>query len=338
MHLASAPAGALTAEHFTIVDADVPELAPGQVLVQNSWLSIDPSIRIRLGSNAPAGYLPPLRAGDPLAGLALGVVVESRSPDFSVGDLVSHMHGYRDYAIADAGAEGALGGAGALTRIETGGLEPQWFLGPLGSSGLTAYVGLFEILDLTPDDTLWVSAAAGAVGNIAVQLARLRGARVVASAGGADKVHHLATDLGADRAFDYRSGDLRTLLSEAAPDGIDAYFDNVGGDHLAAALDVLRENGRVAICGAVSTYDRSSPLPGPSNLFQITAKSLRLQGFRAGSFNHLSAEIHTEIGQHLADGTMYHQESVYHGLDQAPAALVAMLNGHTRGKTLCRLD
>lgn len=335
--LASAPVGPLAEAHFMIREVATAPLRSGEVLIRNTWLSIDPSIRIRLGGNAPAGYLPPLQPGDALGGLALGVVVESRSPDFAIGDLVSHMHGYRDFAVADAGAAGALGGAGALTKVDTGGLQPQWFLGPLGSSGLTAYVGLFEIIDLTPEDTLWVSAAAGAVGSIAVQLAKLHGATVIASAGSAAKVHHLTAGLGADHAFDYRSGDLSSLVAAAAPNGIDAYFDNVGGDHLAAALDNLRENGRVAMCGAVSSYDTGTPVPGPSNLFQITAKSLLLRGFRAGLYNYVADAARSKISRHLADATLNHQESVYTGLEQAPAALVAMLNGRTTGKTLCRL-
>lgn len=247
------------------------------------------------------------------------------------------MFGYRDYAVVADGGE-TLGGAGSLTKIDPGEFAPQWYLGPLGSAGLTAYVGLFEILELKPNDVLWVSAAAGAVGSIAVQLAILRGNTVVASAGSPEKVDYLRNVLGVSHAIDYRAGDLKTQLAEAVPNGIDAYFDNVGGDHLGAALDHLRPGGRVAMCGAVSTYDTDSPEPGPPNLFQITAKYLQLRGFRAGSYDHLYADMRSEVGTHLADGAMTYEESIYSGLEQAPSALVGMLNGRNTGKTLCRLD
>jgi NADPH-dependent curcumin reductase CurA len=312
-------------------------LAPGEVLIHNTWLSIDPSIRLRLSTATPSGYLPPLAPGDPLVGLALGIVVESRSPAFIAGELVSHMYGYRDYAVVETDGE-TLGGAGGLTKIDPRGFPPQWYLGPLGSAGLTAYVGLFEVINLRPSDVLWVSAGAGAVGSIAAQLAILHGNTVVASAGGTAKVDYLKNTLGVSQAIDYRARDLKTQLAQLVPDGIDAYFDNVGGDHLTAALDHLRPGGRVAMCGAVSTYDTDSPTPGPSNLFQITAKHLQLTGFRAGSYDHLYADMRSKIGTYLTDGLMTYEESTYNGLEQAPSALVGMLNGRNTGKTLCKLD
>jgi NADPH-dependent curcumin reductase CurA len=184
---------------------------------------------------------------------------------------------------------------------------------------------------------LWVSAAAGAVGSIAVQLATLRGNTVVASAGGPEKVEYLRNTLRASHAIDYRADDLKKQLAEFVPDGIDAYFDNVGGDHLGAALNHLRPGGRVAMCGAVSTYDTDSPVPGPTNLFQITAKSLQIRGFRAGTYDELYADFRSEVGGYLNARMMTCQETVFEGLEQAPAALVGMLNGHNIGKTLCRL-
>ncbi|OZD11388.1 NADP-dependent oxidoreductase [Rhodococcus sp. 06-156-3C] len=332
--LTSPPSGELSGRNFEVRRAEVDTLRTGEVLVRNTWLSIDPSIRLRLGPTVPAGYLSPIQPGEALVGLALGEVVDSRSDDFSPGDVVSHMLGYRDYAVVDS-AHGGLGGAGTLTRIDPGTLPHQWFLGPLGSSGLTAYVGLFEVLGIEPSDTIWVSAAAGAVGSIATQLASLHGCTVVASAGSPDKVALLRRSLGAAQAFDYHDGDLGALLELSAPNGIDGYFDNVGGSHFAAALDHMSPGGRIAMCGAVSTYGADSSMP--SNLFQITAKSLRLQGFRAGSYNHLYDDMRTLVGGHLQEGTMVYEESVYDGLEQAPAALIGMLNGDTTGKTLCRL-
>jgi len=285
--LAARPSGKLTTEYLELADISLAPLLDGDVLVRNTWLSIDPSIRLRLGDSAPSGYLPPLGIGEALVGLALGVVVESRDENFRPGDLVSHMYGYRDFAVVSATA-GGLGGAGTLTRIDTQDWPQQWFLGPLGSS-----------------------------------------------AGSRRKADHLVDALGASRSFDYHDGDMDSLLARAAPDGIDAYFDNVGGSHFTAALDALRSEGRVAMCGAISTYETSNTLP--SNLFQITAKSLSVRGFRAGSFGHLYDTMRSTVGSRLVDGTMIYEESVYDGLEQASTALVDLLNGRTSGKTLCRL-
>ncbi|MFC8043541.1 NADP-dependent oxidoreductase [Nocardia sp. NPDC057353] len=332
--LARRPEGRIAADDLVLTELPLAPLAEGEALVRNTWLSIDPSVRIRLAATTPKGYLPPLRPGDPLAGLALGEVVASRRPDFAVGELVSHTQGFRDYALLGADAA-AIGGYGSPAVVRTGGLPAQWFLGPLGSAGLTAYAGLFGVLELRPADTVWISAAAGAVGSLAAQLAKLRGATVIGSAGGAAKTAFLRDELGIT-AVDYRAGSLTGSLTAAAPDGIDAYFDNVGGDHLAAALDVLNPGGRIALCGAVSAYD-GAPAPAPADLFPIVAKQLRLQGFRAGSFLDLDEPMRAEIGDHLAAGRLVHRETVFEGLHRAPAALVAMLSGATVGKTLCHL-
>ncbi|MGW6032654.1 NADP-dependent oxidoreductase [Gordonia terrae] len=335
--LARRPEGALRADDFDIVETPVRTLADGEVMVRNTWLSIDPSLRIRLEAQTPDGYLPPLAIGEPLAGLALGEVVESRSSDFTVGDLVSHTQGYRDLAIL-GGDAGTLGGYGAPTRIAPSGFPDRWFLGPLGSSGLTAYVGVTVILDVEADDTVWVSAAAGAVGSLVAQLARQRGATVIGSAGSPPKVDHLLSQLGLDAAFDHRARPLAESLAEAAPAGITAYFDSVGGAHLTAALDAMRAGGRIAVCGAISGYDAGDPVPGPHNLFQLVAKSIRMEGYRAGSFNHLTPAMQEELGDHLSAGRIRFDEKVFDGLESAPAAMIAMLHGDHLGKTLVTLD
>ncbi|MGU3432487.1 NADP-dependent oxidoreductase [Actinomycetes bacterium M1A6_2h] len=336
VRLAARPTESLRAADLAITEDQVLPLSPGDVLVRNTWMSIDPAIRLRLNAETPGGYLPPLEVGEPLVGLALGTVVESRHTDFAPGDTVTHMYGYRDYAVVPADGNG-LGGAGALTKIETGNFAPQWFLGPLGTSGLTAFVGIVDIIGLRPGDVVWVSAAAGAVGGIATQLARLRGSTVIASAGGADKVAYLRDTLGADAAFDYHTDDVGDLVAAAAPDGIDAYFDSVGGDHFDAALRNLRPDGRIAMCGGISGYDTTTPTAQPTGLFQIVSKGLCIKGFRAGSFVSRYESMREEIGGHLTDGTMVYSETVYEGLEQAPTALVEMLTGRTTGKTLCRL-
>lgn len=332
--LARRPEGRVRPTDLELRTVALPEPGPGQALVRNTWLSIDPSVRIRFAATTPRGYLPPLREGEPLAGLALGEVVASRHPGFAVGDLVSHTLGYRDYAVV--GADSAtIGGYGAPTRIDTDGLPPQWFLGPLGSAGLTAYVGLTAILELRPADTLWVSAAAGAVGGLAAQLARLRGATVIGSAGGPAKVAFLRDELGI-AAFDYRACPPAGALAELAPAGLDAYFDNVGGEHLTAALDAMRAEGRIALCGAVAEYD-GARAAGPGNLFQMVSKQLRMRGFRAGSFTDLEPAMRAEVAAHLRAGRLVHRETVFDGLERAADALCAMLAGETVGKTLCRL-
>ncbi|GAA5055200.1 NADP-dependent oxidoreductase [Nocardia callitridis] len=332
--LARTPRGRLTTDDLALVESPIPQIGPNEILVRNTWLSIDPSIRIRLSSTTPLGYLPPIRPGEPLVGLALGTVIDTRNPDFAVGDLVSHIFGFRDYAVIGTRAD-TIGGYGLPTRIDTRGMPPQWYLGPLGSSGLTAYAALTEVLQLRQEDTVWVSAAAGGVGAIAAQIAKLRGATVLGSAGRADKVEFLRQELGI-AAFDYHDPTLHESLAELAPDGIDAYFDNVGGDHLAAAMDNLRPRGRIAVCGAVSGYD-GAPHSGNPDLFQIVSKELRIQGFRAGSYNHLEGSMRQEVGGYLTAGDMVYHETIFDDLTQAPTALLAMLAGKTIGKTLCRL-
>ncbi|MFZ2175059.1 MAG: NADP-dependent oxidoreductase [Rhodococcus sp. (in: high G+C Gram-positive bacteria)] len=336
--LRSRPDNQLKTSDLIIAETPIPTLGPDEVLVRNSWLSIDPSTRIRLAEATPRGYLPPLELGDPLTGLALGIVVDSNSADFEPGDLVSHMYGFRDFAVVGAGGA-TMGGYGSLTKVDPGGFPPQWFLGPLGSSGLTAYAGLVGVLEIDRDDVVWVSAAAGAVGSIASQLAKLRGCTVIGSAGSPAKVEYLTERLGLDAAFDYHDGAIAALLATAAPNGISAYFDNVGSGHLAAAIDNLGQAGRVAMCGSIADYDASdSPSPGPSNLFQLISKEIRIQGFRAGSYMHMADEMRAEVGSYLSDGRMVHSELVFDGLESAPAALIAMLGGENTGKTLCRID
>ncbi|MHC3004281.1 NADP-dependent oxidoreductase [Gordonia metallireducens] len=335
--LARRPRGPLRPGDLAITEQVLPPLRTGDVLVRNTWLSVDPSIRIRLAETTPDGYLPPFTLGESLAGLALGVVVDSRSGDFEVGQHVSHLCGFREHAVVRA--DGAtLGGYGGLSVVDTLDHPPQWFLGPLGSSGLTAYAGVHAVLDVKPTDTVWVSAAAGAVGGLVAQLSRLRGATVVGSAGSPAKVEYLREQLGLDAAFDHHRASLTDRLAEAAPAGITAYFDSVGGDHLEAALDAMNPGGRVAVCGAIAAYDAETPPPGPRNLFQLVSKSITVQGYRAGSYNDLLPAMQREIGEHLAQGRMHYEETVFDGLESAPAALAAMLEGLTTGKTLVRLD
>ncbi|WP_308192058.1 NADP-dependent oxidoreductase [Gordonia zhenghanii] len=333
--LRSRPSGELAVGDFEVTESKLPALADGDVLVRNLWLSIDPSVRIRLAESTPRGYSAPFGLGEPLVGLALGTVEESRSPDFHVGQIVSHMYGLRDFAVVRPGS--SIGGYGELSAVESSDYPIEWNLGPLGSSGLTAYAGLSAILEIQPGDVVWVSAAAGAVGSIAAQLASLRGCTVIGSAGSDAKVAHLLDDFGLDAAFNYRNGPVADSLAAAAPTGIDKYFDSVGAEHLVAAIDAMRPGGRIAMCGAIADYDAAQSPSGPQNLFQLVSKGIRIEGFRAGSFNHLAPAMREEVGSHLEAGRMTFAETVFDGLEQAPQAMVDMLHGRHGGKTLCRL-
>jgi NADPH-dependent curcumin reductase CurA len=203
--------------------------------------------------------------------------------------------------------------------------------------GLTAYVGLIDGAELREGDVVWISAAAGAVGSLAAQIAKLRGHTVIGSAGSPDKVRFLLDELGLDAAFDYHDGPVLDRLREAAPDGIDVYFDNVGGDHLQAALASMRRWGRIAMCGAISEYEHSEPQPGPTNLFQAVANDLTLRGFRASTHLERFPEAQRELGGYLAEGRLVYRETIVDGLEHAPEALARMIAGDTVGKTLVRV-
>jgi NADPH-dependent curcumin reductase CurA len=333
----SYPRGEVQPSDFRVVTAEVPEPRSGEVLVRNTWTSVDPALRLRLREHVPRGYFPAFPLGEPMMGIStVGEVVASHAPGFEPGDMVRHGAGWREYAVVAAGAE-SLGGVATLTRLDIDAAPPEAYLGALGASGLTAYVGLFHVAELRDGDIVWVSAAAGSVGSLVAQLAKLRGHRVIGSAGSDEKVRYLLDTLGVDAAFNYKSGPLPDLLRAAAPDGIDVYFDNVGGDHLEAAFGALRKRGRVAMCGAVSEYDATEPVPGPSNLFLAVANELTLRGFRGSSHAGLMDEMVREVGAWLRAGRIQYEQTVVEGLEHAPEALARLLRGQTTGKMLVRI-
>jgi NADPH-dependent curcumin reductase CurA len=337
LQLVRYPRGAVRASDFRTLRVPVSEPRDGEVLVRNTWMSIDPGLRLRLRSASPAGYWPAQPLHETLSGvLTVGEVVSSRAEGFAVGDTVSHAHGWRDYAVVEAGRV-EIGGIGTLRRVDTALAPPRAYLGVLGGTGLTAYAGIVRLADLRPGDVVWVSAAAGAVGSLAAQLCKLRGCRVIGSAGSAAKAAFLRDELGLDAAFDYTAGPLPDLLRDAAPDGIDVYFDNVGGDHLAAALDALRRHGRIVMCGTISDYDRAAPPPGPSNLFNMVAKELTVRGLRGNAHIDLLPELWREAGAWLREGRIVSRETVVDGLELAPLALAQLMRGETAGKTLVRI-
>jgi NADPH-dependent curcumin reductase CurA len=327
-HLASRPDGWPTADNFRLVEADLPEPGPGQVLVRNLMMSVDPYMRGRM--NDVKSYVPPFQVGQPLEGAAIGEVVDSRDERLAPGDTVLHNFGWRDLAVADA----------ARFRAVDATLAPglSAYLGILGTTGMTAYVGLLDIAAMKPGDVVFVSTAAGAVGSAAGQIAKLRGAaRVVGSAGSAAKVAHLTDVLGFDAAFDYHAGPVREQLRAAAPDGIDVYFDNVGGDHLEAAISALHNFGRVALCGAISVYNATGPTPAPRNLGLAIGKRLTLRGFIVTDHGDRRADFLTEVSGWLRDGRLRHTETIVDGLENAPEAFLGMLRGENIGKMVVRL-
>jgi len=337
VQLVTYPRGEVRPSDFRVVEVEVREPGPGEVLVRNTWTSVDAALRLRLRDKAPAGYFAAFPLQAPMDGIfTVGEIVESRADGFEPGDTVWHAAGWRDYAVVEAGMP-ALGGVATLTKLDLEVAPAQAYLGVLGGNGLTAYAGLFRIAALREGDVVWVSAAAGAVGSLVGQMAKIRGHRVIGSAGSDEKVAYLLGELGLDDAFNYRSGPLPELLRAAAPDGIDVYFDNVGGGHLEAALDALRDSGRVAVCGTISEYDADDPPPGPRNLFMVVAKNLTIRGFRGSSNVDLLPEMTREVGAWLREGRLRYRETIVEGLEHAPEALAGLMRGDNTGKMLVRI-
>ncbi|GAB2864243.1 NADP-dependent oxidoreductase [Actinoallomurus bryophytorum] len=328
VHLKARPQGWPTPEDFAVVEAELAPPGDGEVLVRNLFMSVDPYMRGRM--NDVKSYAPPYRLDEVMYGGAVGEVVESRSPDLAEGDVVLHQSGWREHA------KGPAKRFRKVAPIE--GVSFSVYLGALGMTALTAYVGLLDIAGMRDGDTVFVSGAAGAVGSIAGQIARQRGAaRVVGSAGSDEKVAYLTDRLGFDAAFNYKSGPVRRQLAQAAPDGIDVYFDNVGGDHLEAAIGALRQGGRAALCGAISSYNATEPPPGPRNLGLLVSRRLTLKGFIVSDHNDRYPDFVREMGGWLRDGKITFEETVVDGIDNAVDAFLAMLRGENLGKMIVRL-
>jgi len=328
IQLVARPHGWPTPEDFRTVEVDLPDLEPGQVRVANEFLSVDPYMRGRM--NEGRSYVPPFALGETMTGGTVGRVVESTAEAVPVGALVSHMQGWRTVAQGDAGEFRVV--------PDLPGVPSSAHLGILGMTGLTAYVGLLDIAGMQAGDTVFVSGAAGAVGTAAGQIARLKGAaRVVGSAGSVEKVALLTEKYAYDAAFNYKDAPVRQQLPTAAPDGIDVYFDNVGGDHLEAALDAFRDGGRAALCGAISAYNATERTPGPDNLTNMVTRGLTLRGFTVGGWFHRLPDFVADMTGWLTSGQVVFDETVVEGIDHAVDGFLDLMRGGNTGKMVVRV-
>ncbi|HEY5072899.1 MAG TPA: NADP-dependent oxidoreductase [Caulobacteraceae bacterium] len=327
IHLKSRPVGEPTAANFELATVDLPDPGPGEVQVRNSWMTVDPYMRGRM--NDVQSYTPPFQIGQALQGGAVGEVVASNDPAFKPGDTVESFFGWREAFNAPAAA---------VSRRDLMGLPPQAFLGVAGMPGMTAYVGLLKIAALKDGDVVFVSAAAGAVGQVVCQIAKLRGHTVIGSAGGAEKGAWLK-EIGVDHVIDYKAErDLTAALMRAAPEGIDVYFENVGGAHMEAALMAARPFARFALCGMISQYNATDMGPGVRGLIMAVGKQLRLEGFIVSShFDQLPA-FQKEMAGWIKEGKVKWKETVEEGIQNAPTAFLKLFKGENLGKMLVRLS
>jgi NADPH-dependent curcumin reductase CurA len=325
IRLASRPKGIPTAANFTVAWADSEPLKDQEVLVRNLFMSVDPYMRGRM--NEGKSYVPPFELGKPLSGGAVGDVIESRAPEFKPGDVVTSNFGWREYFVASPKD---------LHPVSREIQPLSIYLGALGMTGMTAWAGL-NLVEIKAGDVIFISGAAGAVGSVAGQLAKLRGCRVIGSAGSPDKVRFLREECGFDNAFNYKTGPVLEQLNRDAPDGIDIYFDNVGGETLEAALSALRRHGRVIACGGISGYNAEAPRPGPTNLFNIITKRLTMKGFIVSDWLDRRAEFEKEVGAYVKAGKVKNKETVVKGIDQAVAAFIGLFHGQNVGKMVVEL-
>jgi NADPH-dependent curcumin reductase CurA len=327
IRLKSRPSGVPTPDNFELASVNLPDPGPGEVQVRNSWMTVDPYMRGRM--NDMQSYVPPFQLGEAMQGGAVGEVVASNDPAFKAGDAVQSFLGWREAFNAPAAA---------VQKLDTHGLPPQAFLGVAGMPGMTAYVGLLKIAALKDGDVVFVSAAAGAVGQVVCQIAKLKGHTVIGSVGGPQKVAWLK-ELGVDQVIDYKAEpDLTAALTRAAPQGIDVYFENVGGAHMEAALTAARPFGRFALCGMISQYNDTDLGAGTRGLIMVVGKQLRLEGFIVSSHYDLLPTFIKDMSGWIAQGKVKWRETVEEGIENAPAAFLKLFKGENLGKMLVKLS
>ena len=327
-HLKSRPTGLPTMDNFELREAPLPALEDGWIRVDNSWLSVDPYMRGRM--NDVKSYVPPFQLGEPMQGGAVGKVVESRSPHFSEGETVFHMLGWR---------EAAAGPAQMFNKVPGLPVDDHQWLGNLGLTGATAYFGLLRVAEAKEGDVVFVSAAAGAVGSAVVQIAKAKGMKVIGSAGGADKAAWVS-ELGADAAIDYKAGPVVRQLMDAVEQigagGIDVYFDNVGGDHLDAALAAANQRARFAICGMIEDYNTGSN-HAFRYIMRIIGARIAIKGFIYTDYLPEMADFYRDMGSWIAGGQVKSRETVREGLESAPEAFLDLFRGANTGKMLVKV-
>ena len=325
--LASRPSGWVTEANFELREAPVPEVAEGHLLVRNVYLSLDPYMRGRM--NDAKSYVPPFALGEVLQAGVVGQVVESRNPGFTAGDWINGMLGWEEYSLSN--------GQG-LYKLPAVDAPRSWYLGILGMPGMTAWVGLFEIGKARAGETVFVSAASGAVGSIAGQLAKLHGCRVAGCAGSDEKVELMKSEFGFDAGFNYRTSvSLPKSIAEVCPKGIDVNFENVGGDIFEAALWNMRSHGRIVLCGMVANYNDERAEPGPRGMMSVIGKRLTIRGFIVTDHPDACKQYVAKAAQWLAEGKLRYRENVVQGLENAPVAFIDMLQGNKVGKQVVQV-
>jgi NADPH-dependent curcumin reductase CurA len=325
--MASHPDGALEDDDFDLVDERVPEPVDGEALVRTLYLSLDPAIRVWM--NGIDTYVPGIQVGDVMRAGGLGEVVQSRNAAYTEGDLVFGMMQWSEYCIARAGPDGMM----TLPRQE----PITAFLSVLGVTGLTAYFGMFDVAQPKEGETVVVSGAAGAVGSVAGQIGKIIGCRVVGIAGGPEKCAWITDELGFDAWIDYKSEDVAARLRETCPDGIDVFFDNVGGEILDAVLGQINLHARIALCGAISQYDTAELSPGPRNFLNLIPQRGRVEGFILLDYRDRFVDAILQLGQWVQEGRIRYAEDIVDGLENAPAAFRRLFTGENMGKLIVKV-
>lgn len=327
IRLKSRPAGTPTPDNFELASVELAAPQGGEVLVQNIYMSVDPYMRGRMRDRR--SYVPPFQIGEPLTGGCVGKIVESNNADFAVGDYVLGFLGWREKYISN-GSD--------LTKVDPNLVPLSTYLGVAGMPGQTAYWGLLDIGQPKEGETVFVSAAAGAVGSIVCQIAKLKGCTVIGSAGSAEKVAWLKDEIGVDEAFNYKTSDnLSKTLRGLAPNGIDIYFENVGSEHLQAALANMNMNGRIPVCGMIAQYNATEAPVAPNNLTNIIGMRLLLKGFIVSDYGARSAEFYNDMAGWLASGQIKYHETIYDDIENAPSAFIGLFTGKNLGKMLVKL-
>lgn len=326
IRLKQRPIGLPKESDFEVVEQSLADPSEGEIAVQNVSLTVDPYMRGRMVDRK--SYVAGFDLESTLTGGAIGKVVQSRHADFKEGEYVESHLGWREAWV------GSTRGVRKLGNLQA---PPSAYLGVLGMPGMTAYVGLLDVAEYKEGDVVFVSGAAGAVGSVVGQIAKIKGSTVIGSAGGKEKSTHLKDDLGFDHAIDYREGHLERQIFAGSQTGIDIYFDNVGGDHLQAALNCMRPNGRVALCGAISQYNATSAVPGPNNLAIAIGNQLTLKGFIVSNYNHLRDDFIRDMSHWIESGALKYRETIFTGIEEMPKAFIGLFTGVNTGKMIVNL-